>query len=75
MSLDDARAKPGRAHHIESLRAGVREVGKGEPYTIPLREELDEETSAVEPSSPTSSVAPCAPSSVSVIGPRTHRPT
>lgn len=43
--LDDARAKLRRAElHTETLRADIRDVGQGEPYTIPLREDLDENT-------------------------------
>jgi hypothetical protein len=43
--LDDARAKLGRAKlHVEILRADIRQAGQGEPYTIPLREDLDEDT-------------------------------
>jgi hypothetical protein len=43
--LDDARAKLRRAKlHIEALRADIAEAGQGEPYTIPLREDLDQDT-------------------------------
>jgi hypothetical protein len=43
--LDDARAKLSRANlHAEALRADIRDAGQGEPYTIPLAEDLDEDT-------------------------------
>jgi hypothetical protein len=43
--LDDSRAKLGRAKlHIDCLRASIREAGQGDPYTIPLREDLDQDT-------------------------------
>jgi hypothetical protein len=46
--LDDARAKLRRANlHTETLRADIHEAGQGEPYTIPLREDLDEDTGAL----------------------------
>lgn len=43
--LDEAAAKLRRANaHIETLRADIRGAGQGEPYTIPLREDLDQDT-------------------------------
>jgi hypothetical protein len=43
--LVDAGAKLSRANfHVEALRADIAEAGQGEPYAIPLREELDKDT-------------------------------
>lgn len=43
--LDDARAKLDRAKfHADALRTDIRDAGQGEPYTIPLRKEFDEDT-------------------------------
>jgi hypothetical protein len=46
--LGDASAKLNRGKlYTEALRADIAEAGQGEPYTIPLREELDEDTGAL----------------------------
>ena len=46
--LKDARAKLDRADlHIQDLRSKILRAGNGDPYTIPLVEELDEDTGAL----------------------------
>jgi hypothetical protein len=46
--LRDARAKLNRGKlYTEALRANIAEAGQGEPYTIPVREELDGDTGAL----------------------------